>query len=77
MCNLLYATNEVDIITQVPLEVYYDTENLIVTGLPKTVDVTIEGPRQIVLKAKLTKDFKVFVDLNALLIGEHRVDNSI
>lgn len=67
------ANNQVAIIKDVPLEVYYDTDNLIVTGLPKTVDVTIEGPMQIVLKTKLTKDFKVFVDLNSLLIGEHRV----
>ena len=64
---------QMDIITDVPLEVYYDTENLIVSGLPETVDVTIEGPMQIVLKTKLAKDFKVFVDLNSLLIGEHRV----
>ena len=62
-----------DIITDVPLEVYYDKENLIVSGIPETVDVTIEGPMQIVLKTKLAKDFKVFVDLNSLLIGEHRV----
>ncbi|MDI7742675.1 CdaR family protein [Lysinibacillus fusiformis] len=64
---------DMDIITDVPLEVYYDTENLIVSGLPETVDVTIEGPVQIVLKTKLTKDFKVFVDLSSLSIGEHRV----
>lgn len=62
-----------DIITDVPLEVYYDTENLIVSGLPETVDVTIEGPMPIVIQTKLTKDFKVFVDLSSLLIGEHRV----
>ncbi len=67
------ASSQMDIITDVPLEVYYDTENLIVSGLPETVDVTIEGPMQIVLKTKLAKDFKVFVDLNSLLIGEHRV----
>ncbi|MBB5148480.1 MULTISPECIES: CdaR family protein [Ureibacillus] len=67
------SNNHVDIITDVPLEVYYDSENLIVTGLPETVDVTIEGPMQIVLKTKFQKDFKVFVDLNSLLIGEHRV----
>lgn len=68
------STNpQMDIITDVPLEVYYDKENLIVSGLPDTVDVTIEGPMQIVLKTKLSKDFKVFVDLNSLLIGEHRV----
>ena len=71
--NQTTSNNQVDIITDVPLEVYYDSENLIVTGLPETVDVTIEGPMQIVLKTKLKKDFKVFVDLNSLLIGEHRV----
>lgn len=64
---------QLDIITDVPLEVYYDTENLIVSGLPETVDVTIEGPMPIVLQTKLSKDFKVFVDLNSLVIGEHRV----
>lgn len=64
---------EMDIITDVPLEAYYDSENLIVSGLPETVDVKIEGPRQLVLEAKLRKDFKVFVDLNSLLIGEHTV----
>ncbi|MEO4055073.1 CdaR family protein [Solibacillus sp. CAU 1738] len=67
------TSQETDIIKNVELEVYYDAENLIVTGLPKTVDVTIKGPVQLVKQAKLLKDFKVFVDLNSLLIGEHRV----
>lgn len=64
---------QMDIITDVPLEVYYDTDNLIVSGLPETVDVKISGPTPIVIETKLKKDFKVFVDLNSLLIGEHRV----
>lgn len=64
---------ETDVITNVPLEVYYDETNLYVTGLPKTVDVKISGPAPIVLKTELEKDFKVFVDLNSLLIGEHSV----
>ncbi|MDN4495233.1 CdaR family protein [Ureibacillus aquaedulcis] len=67
------SDTNVDIITDVPLEAYYDTENLIVSGLPETVDVTIEGPMPIVIQTKLTKDFKVFVDLSTLLIGEHSV----
>ena len=66
-------TNNIAILTDVPLEAYYDTENLIVTGLPKTVDVTIEGSKQFVLQAKLKKDYKVFVDLSSLLIGDHKV----
>ena len=67
------STNNIAILTDVPLEAYYDTENLIVTGLPKTVDVTIEGSKQFVLQAKLKKDYKVFVDLSSMLLGEHKV----
>ena len=64
---------ETDILLDVPLEVYYDEDNLIVTGLPKTVDVKIEGPSSVILQAKLKKDYKVFVDLSSLVIGEHNV----
>lgn len=67
------STEEVAVLTNVPLEVYYDDQNLIVTGLPETVNVTISGPDKIVLKTELAEDYTVFVDLNDLLIGEHRV----
>ena len=67
------SSNETDVITNVPLEVYYDSDSLFVTGLPETVDVKISGPKAIVLTTKLEKDYKLFVDLNSLLIGEHSV----
>lgn len=67
------SSQQADIIEDVKLEVYYDDENLIVTGLPETVDLGIEGPMQIVMRETLAKDYKVFVDLNSLLIGQHRV----
>ncbi|MEK4701603.1 CdaR family protein [Solibacillus sp. FSL R7-0668] len=66
-------SKETDVITNVPLEVYYDHDNLFVTGLPETVDVKISGPSAIIMTTKIEKDFKVFVDLNSLLIGEHSV----
>lgn len=68
-----FLKTDADILTNVPLEVYYDDENLLVTGIPETVNVRIEGPMQIVQQTKLLKDYKVFVKLNALLIGEHSV----
>jgi YbbR domain-containing protein len=67
------ASIETDILVDVPLEVYYDKDNLIVTGLPATVDVKIEGPMSVVVQTKRMRDYKVFVDLNSLLIGEHSV----
>ncbi|MDW0116795.1 CdaR family protein [Sporosarcina thermotolerans] len=61
----------VDIIKGVPLEVYYDEENYVVTGAPKTVDVTIKGPSSLVQSAKLLRDFTLKVDLRPELLGRH------
>ncbi|MGN7118076.1 YbbR-like domain-containing protein [Lysinibacillus odysseyi] len=66
-------TADLDILYNVPLEVYYDDENLLVTGLPETVDVTISGSPQLIAQTKIRQDYKVFVDLNSLMIGEHHV----
>ncbi|MFD1708858.1 YbbR-like domain-containing protein [Siminovitchia sediminis] len=65
--------NEVETMTNVPVEKYYDTENLIVTGVPDTIEVTIEGQRRFVEAAKRQRDFTVYVDLSDLSIGNHRV----
>lgn len=72
--NETKATEQVETIRDVPVEVFYDEENLIVTGLPKTVNVTIEGPKTLVLSTRYSKDFSIFVDLNHLLMGEHEVE---
>lgn len=63
--------NSRDIIRDVPVEVFYDDNNLIVTGVPKTVDLTISGPSALVRSAKQLRDFSVFVDLRQLDMGEH------
>ena len=71
--NMNASGKSVDTLRDVPVEVYYDDDSLVVSGVPKTVSVNIEGPSQIVLSAKMMKDYKVFVDLRKLAIGEHRV----
>lgn len=57
----------------IPVKAYYDTENLVVTGIPDTVDVTIEGPMPHVQSAKALKNFEVFVDLTNAKIGNQKV----
>ncbi|MGM0855177.1 MAG: CdaR family protein [Bacillota bacterium] len=69
--------NAIETIQDVPLEVFYDRENLEVSGLPDTVNVTVEGSKAIVQQAKQVKDFRVYVDLNDIGIGEHQVDIKI
>lgn len=60
-------------IEDVPVDVYYDSDNLVVSGVPQTVSVTIEGPKSIVQSTKALKDFKVYVDLSNLGVGTHDV----
>lgn len=62
-----------DAIRDVPVEVFYDNENLIISGVPETVDVTIEGPANIVQSTKYLRDFILKVDLRTLRNGKHTV----
>lgn len=57
----------------VPVEIYYDTSNLIVYGAPKKVNVTISGPKSIVENTKAVRDFSVYLDLRNAKIGSQRV----
>ncbi len=61
------------IIGDIPVTVFYDNENLVVTGVPDTVNVIIEGPANLVQTTKLLKDFSLRVDLRSLPLGEHKV----
>ncbi|PIC65032.1 hypothetical protein CSV79_03615 [Sporosarcina sp. P13] len=67
------ANDVFELIQDVPVEVYYDTENLVVTGAPDRVNMTIEGPPNIVQTTKLLKDFTLKLDLQNLTLGEHTV----
>lgn len=67
------TSEDMEVIHDVPVEVYYDDENLIVSGVPETVKMTIEGPSNIVQSTKLLKDYTLFVDLRSLPTGEHEV----
>ena len=60
-------------VTDVPVEVYYDRDNLVVSGLPQSVAVTLEGPTGTVKPAALQKDFEVYLDLSGLEMGTHQV----
>jgi YbbR domain-containing protein len=60
-------------IQDVPVKSVYDTENLVISGIPNTVDVTIQGPLPNVQAAKALKNFEVYVDLAEIKIGNHTV----
>lgn len=67
------SVSEIEVIRDIPVEAYYDDENLIVSGVPSSVTMSVEGPSNIVKTAKMFKDFTLFVDLTSLPLGEHEV----
>jgi YbbR domain-containing protein len=64
-------------IANVPVEAFYDSENLFVSGVPETINIEVEGPKNLVTQAKTLRDFHVYADLNDLGIGDHQVDLKI
>ncbi|MEH7009733.1 CdaR family protein [Neobacillus niacini] len=66
--------NTTETLADIPVKAYYDTENLVVSGIPDTVEVTIEGPMPHVQSAKALKNFEVFVDLTNANIGNQKVE---
>ena len=74
-------TNEINVpgektsetLEEIPVKAYYDTENLVVSGLPDMVEVALEGPMPHVQSAKALKNFEVFVDLTNAKIGNQKV----
>ena len=61
------------LINDVPVEIYYDTDNLIVSGAPDTVGITLEGPESIVNVTRNKMDFEIYIDLSNAEIGSQRV----
>jgi YbbR domain-containing protein len=67
------ASRNIETIENVPVKSYFDTKNFVVSGVPETVDVTIEGPKSIVQSTKTMKNFEVYVDLSDAKIGTQKV----
>lgn len=64
---------DAEIIKNVPVTSYYDTENLVVSGVPETVTITISGPKSNLQQAVTQRGFEVYVDLTEAKIGTQEV----
>ncbi|MFY0760999.1 CdaR family protein [Metabacillus dongyingensis] len=67
------SAKDTETIPDVEVKTYLDQEDVIVTGVPETVAVTLSGPTNSLLKAKQLKDFEIYAELSDLSIGSHRV----
>ncbi|MEC1270182.1 CdaA regulatory protein CdaR [Bacillus vallismortis] len=71
-----FPTSTIDeaTLTDIPVKAYYDDENYVVTGVPQTVNVTIKGSTSAVKKARQTKNFEIYADMEDLKTGTHKVE---
>jgi len=65
--------NATEYISDVPVKVYYDTENLVVSGIPETVGITLKGPITHVQTAKALRNFEIYADLTNAKVGKQTV----
>ncbi|WP_284141597.1 MULTISPECIES: CdaR family protein [unclassified Virgibacillus] len=67
-------TSDTQTIEQYPVKVRIDGERYVVSGVPESVAVTVEGSNSAVTRAVKQQNFDVFVDLRGLGKGEHTVE---
>ena len=59
-------------VIKMPLDITTDN-NYVVSGYPKTVRVTVNGPSALVTTTSNTQNFKAYIDLTNVGVGKHRV----
>lgn len=74
--NTIDSTNsdiKEEVLRDVPVELRYDDNNFVVTGVPQTVDVKISGPVGIVITTKTGRNIKVVANIKDQPSGTHVV----
>lgn len=67
------TTTETQILDEVPVDIKIDAENYVVSGVPETVSVTLEGKKSTLAPIVRIRSFDVFVDLTEYEEGDHTV----
>lgn len=65
---------DIETIENYPLGIHIDEENHVVSGVPETVTVTLEGSPGVLAPTARQQNFDVYVDLEGLEPGEHNVE---
>lgn len=70
----LTMENNAEVLYNQPVNAVYNTEEYVIEGLPKTVDITMIGSRANLYLAKQLSNQVVTVDLSDLGVGTHQVN---
>lgn len=71
---LFGGSTKAETLTDIPLDIRIDSEKYVVSGVPETVTVSLEGPTSALAPVVRQKNIEVFVDLTDLKAGEHEVE---
>lgn len=71
---LFGGSTKAETLTDIPLDIRIDSDKYVVSGVPETVTVSLEGPTSALAPVVRQKNIKVFVDLTGLKEGEHEVE---
>lgn len=67
-------SEEIERVEDMPVKIKMDDEKYVVSGVPETVAVSLEGTVSLLRPTAIQKNFDVYVDLTNLSEGEHRVE---
>ncbi|SER32186.1 YbbR domain-containing protein [Gracilibacillus ureilyticus] len=71
--SIFGTTNETRTLEDMPVNIEIDQEKYVVSGVPETAKVTLQGSVSLVTSTSLQRNFEVFVDLEGLGTGTHVV----
>lgn len=72
--NLFGGSSQTETLTGVPLDILIDSEQYVVSGVPESVTVSLEGPASAITPIVRQRNIELFVDLRDLTEGEHEVE---
>ncbi|SDK26671.1 CdaR family protein [Sediminibacillus albus] len=68
------GSNQIETMNNVPVNIRIDEENYVVSGVPETINMNMEGPNSSITPLVRKRSFEVFVDLEGLDPGTHNVN---
>jgi YbbR domain-containing protein len=73
--TLFGGSTQTQTLPDIPLDdIRIDSEKFVVSGVPETVSVTLEGPSSAITPVVKQQNIDVFIDLTGLEEGEHQVE---
>lgn len=71
--SIFSSTHETQVLENFPVSIQIDDDKYVVSGVPQTVTVTLQGTVSVVQTTATQRNFDVFVDLEGLEPGTHTV----